>query len=147
MMMWCWCDGGGVTAAQGEGQQRKKVYANGSWYIGSLDGKGRRHGRGAMVFKDGTYEGDWRHGKQTGVGTYVWTSGSRYQGTLRAPLRTRMRSVRVQCCRERPSPHMCPCVVCVVSCRVRRVWWYSSCSACRGVARWPVRGQGDLYVA
>ena len=76
--------GGGNTAAQGEGQQRKKVYANGSWYIGSLDGKGRRHGRGAMVFKDGTYEGDWRHGKQTGVGTYVWTSGSRYQGTLRA---------------------------------------------------------------
>lgn len=56
------------------------MYANGSWYIGSLDGKGRRHGRGAMVFKDGTYEGDWRHGKQTGVGTYVWTSGSRYQG-------------------------------------------------------------------
>ncbi|ELR19495.1 protein kinase domain containing protein [Acanthamoeba castellanii str. Neff] len=69
-----------MRPAQGEGQQRKKVYANGSWYIGSLDGKGRRHGRGAMVFKDGTYEGDWRHGKQTGVGTYVWTSGSRYQG-------------------------------------------------------------------
>jgi len=68
-------------SAGGEGQQRKKVYPNGSTYVGGLDAKGRRHGRGAMVFKDGTYEGEWRHGKQHGNGTYVWSSGSRYEGT------------------------------------------------------------------
>ncbi|KAL6079948.1 Receptor-interacting serine/threonine-protein kinase 3 [Balamuthia mandrillaris] len=63
-----------------EGATVKKVYANGSTYIGSLNAKGRRNGQGKMIFKDGQYEGSWKNGKQHGFGTYVWTSGSKYEG-------------------------------------------------------------------
>ncbi|KAL6050364.1 Receptor-interacting serine/threonine-protein kinase 3 [Balamuthia mandrillaris] len=76
---------GGPGAGSGggsgiEGATVKKVYANGSTYIGSLNAKGRRNGQGKMIFKDGQYEGSWKNGKQHGFGTYVWTSGSKYEG-------------------------------------------------------------------
>lgn len=60
---------------------KKKVYANGSTYVGALNDKGRRHGTGNMAFKDGKYEGGWKNGKQHGRGKYIWTSGSTYDGT------------------------------------------------------------------
>ena len=60
---------------------KKKVYSNGSTYIGSLNEKGRRHGAGVMMFKDGKYEGGWKNGKQHGRGKYAWNSGSTYEGT------------------------------------------------------------------
>eukprot|EP01087_Luapelamoeba_hula_P015554 TRINITY_DN4662_c0_g1_i5.p1 TRINITY_DN4662_c0_g1~~TRINITY_DN4662_c0_g1_i5.p1 ORF type:complete len:443 (+),score=76.99 TRINITY_DN4662_c0_g1_i5:44-1372(+) len=59
---------------------KKKVYPNGSTYIGALNEKGRRHGKGIMLFKDGKYEGGWKNGKQHGRGKYVWNSGSTYDG-------------------------------------------------------------------
>ena len=61
--------------------RQKKVYANGSTYIGGLNSKGRRHGEGSMMFKDGKYTGRWKNGKQHGHGVYVWNSGSQYEGT------------------------------------------------------------------
>jgi hypothetical protein len=48
--------------------------------MGTLDEKGRRHGQGVMLFKDGTYEGGWKNGKQHGKGKYEWHSGSKYEG-------------------------------------------------------------------
>ncbi len=70
---------GSIISLTSDGE-KKKVYANGSTFVGGLDERGRRHGQGMMQFKDGTYDGSWKNGKQHGWGKYEWNSGSAYEG-------------------------------------------------------------------
>eukprot|EP01083_Nonionella_stella_P179926 640180_1 len=55
-------------------------------YFGQVDEKDRRHGVGKYVDKSdgGRYEGQWDHGKATGIGDYRYQNGDTYLGQMTA---------------------------------------------------------------
>ena len=57
-------------------------YDDGSYYSGMRDSKGKRHGKGLMVFANGDrYDGDWNKGIIDGHGTYTYANGLVYDGS------------------------------------------------------------------
>jgi hypothetical protein len=59
------------------------VAANGNKYDGDWK-DGKRTGHGVFVFADGDrYEGEVRDGKERGRGVYVWASGDKCEGDWR----------------------------------------------------------------
>ena len=96
-------DGREVVVDEEEEGIQKKVYPDGSEYVGDLvdgikhgqgtytcaDGKkymgewkdGKPHGQGTQTCADGKkYMGEWKDGKQHGQGTQTWPSGEKYVG-------------------------------------------------------------------
>lgn len=58
------------------------VTSEDSLYIGQLV-RGLRHGQGRCLWRDGkVYEGEWRLGEMTGTGTFVQSTGDRYDGNF-----------------------------------------------------------------
>ena len=58
-----------------------KLNAAGARYDGELNDDGNRHGKGRIVYIDGsTYEGDWKNGLRDGFGEQKYKDGSVYRG-------------------------------------------------------------------
>lgn len=60
----------------------KVTYENGTTYIGDVK-DGKRHGRGVLESKTGTYEGNWYQNVRSGQGMYFWADGTSYEGSWR----------------------------------------------------------------
>jgi len=58
----------------------KKYKFDNAIYTGEMN-SGIRHGNGAQLWDDGAkYEGEWRHDKASGYGTFYHVDGDIYQG-------------------------------------------------------------------
>lgn len=54
-------------------------------YVGEVDAKGKKNGRGTFIYANGDrYEGDWIHNKKHGVGTYTFSNGDVYDGQFKS---------------------------------------------------------------
>jgi len=58
---------------------RELTFADGSVYRGAMRGRSL-HGKGELVAKAFTYEGEFEEGLKHGEGAFVWENGDRYQG-------------------------------------------------------------------
>ena len=58
---------------------RELAFADGSVYRGAMRGRSL-HGKGVLVAKTFTYEGEFEEGLKQGEGTFAWENGDRYQG-------------------------------------------------------------------
>ena len=63
---------------------KKKFYANGDTYVGTLRDE-QRHGKGTMIFYESGshYYGDWIDDKRIGMGIIKYSDGSSYEGEFR----------------------------------------------------------------
>ena len=58
-------------------------------YEGTLDSKGRKHGRGIYRWTDGSiYEGSYKRDQRHGKGRFLWAGGESYEGDYLADERT-----------------------------------------------------------
>eukprot|EP01060_Flectonema_neradi_P007254 TRINITY_DN15030_c0_g1_i1.p1 TRINITY_DN15030_c0_g1~~TRINITY_DN15030_c0_g1_i1.p1 ORF type:complete len:218 (+),score=46.01 TRINITY_DN15030_c0_g1_i1:41-655(+) len=55
----------------------------GEEYDGPLDSDNKPHGHGTLVYKNGTYTGDFKHGSFHGEGDLTLKNGHRYVGSFR----------------------------------------------------------------
>lgn len=59
----------------------KKLNESGARYEGDLDENGLRHGKGKVIYIDGTYyDGNWFKGKKEGWGEHLYADGTIYKG-------------------------------------------------------------------
>ena len=55
-------------------------FSDGS-YVGEVDGKGLKHGKGSYKWLDGSfYEGDFEKDLRHGIGHFRWANGESYKG-------------------------------------------------------------------
>jgi len=57
------------------------IVDNGEWYAGTWSRQSLRHGKGKVVYPDGsTYQGTWRNDQPSGNGRLISADGSYYIG-------------------------------------------------------------------
>ncbi len=67
-----------------DSREKRVTYADGSVYVGDLDGDYRRHGRGKLSWPKGdSYEGTFVADAITGSGVFTFANGDVYEGELR----------------------------------------------------------------